>query len=81
LVERELECVNMWFSEYLGVGHPCVSPEVVSQVCGDAIEAGFSQVIITAKCFLNSAYDVARRIEDDANSPISDVILQIIDEI
>ena len=65
----------MWFSEVLGVGHPCVSSEVVSQVCGDAMEEGISQVIITAKCFLNSAYEEARRIEGDANSTITNVIL------
>ena len=68
----------MWFVEVLGVGHPCVSAEVVRQLCSEALQSDFTEVQIVANCFLHTAYEEAVRIREDANSPITDIRLEII---
>ena len=68
----------MWFSEMLGVGHPCVSAEVVRQLCIEAIQSDCTGVHIIANCFLHTAYEEAGRIEEDADYPITKIKLEII---
>ena len=69
---------SMWFVEVLGVGHPCVSAEVVRQLCSEALQSDCTEVRIVANCFLHTAYKEAVRIRDNANFPITDIRLEII---
>jgi len=67
----------MWFQETFGIGHPCVSAEVVQRYCAEAESAECTGVILVSNCFTASAVEEARRIEDDPNSIITSVKLQI----